>query len=73
MAFRDTSAASLREEIASSATAARAFLAELFDEGTFLEIGTYVKNTTENSAIYSSYLYFLMSMPLRVISPSVGS
>lgn len=48
MAFRDISAASLREEIASSATAARAFLAELFDEGTFLEIGTYVKNTTEN-------------------------
>ena len=50
MAFRDISAASLREEIASSAAAARAFLAELFDEGTFLEIGTYVKNTTENGA-----------------------
>ncbi len=50
MAFRDISAASLREEIASSATAARALLAGLFDEGTFLEIGTYVNNNTENGA-----------------------
>ena len=30
-------------------------------------------NTTEKSSIYSSYLYFLISIPLSVISPSVGS
>ena len=41
MAFRDISAASLREEIASSATAARAFLAELFDE---ITDGTHLGN-----------------------------
>ncbi len=51
MAFRDISAASLREEIASSATTARAFLAALFDEGTFLEIGTYVKNTADGGTL----------------------
>lgn len=50
MVNRDTSAASLREEIASSAASARSFLAGLFDEGTFLEIGTYVKNTAEGGA-----------------------
>ncbi len=48
MAICDRSAASLREEIAASTGDARAFLAGLFDEGTFLEIGTYVKNTKED-------------------------
>ena len=44
MAYYESSAASLREEIASSTGSARRFLGAFFDEGTFLEIGTYVKN-----------------------------
>ena len=48
MAICDRSAASLREEIAASTGDARAFLAGLFDEGTFLEIGTYVKHNGED-------------------------
>ena len=37
-------AAELREQINSSSSGAREFIKNLFDEGTFLERGTYVKN-----------------------------
>lgn len=43
MAKTVKSAAELREEINSSSCAARGFINALFDEGTFLERGTYVK------------------------------
>lgn len=48
MAFSKKTAASLREEIASSTGKARTFITGLFDEGTFLELGTYVKGPTDD-------------------------
>ncbi len=43
------SAAEIREKIAVSGSEARCFISGLFDEGTFLEIGTYIKNTANSS------------------------
>ena len=44
MATMRKTASELREEIKVSSSAARTFIASLFDEGTFLERSTYVKN-----------------------------
>ncbi len=49
MAFGDRSAASLREKIAASTCDARAFVSALFDGGTFLETGTYVKGSSSDA------------------------
>ncbi len=43
------SAAELRKEISSSDSSARRFISVLFDEGTFLETGTYTKNAGGNN------------------------
>lgn len=48
MADSYTTAAALREEILSSASGARGFIAGLFDEGTFLETGTYIRNAGDD-------------------------
>ncbi len=49
MAKITKTAAELRDEIAASSASARNFLRSLFDEGTFLEFGTYVKNGENGS------------------------
>ena len=49
MAKITKTAAELRDEIAASTASARNFLRSLFDEGTFLEFGTYVKNGENGS------------------------
>ena len=48
MADSYTTAAALREEILLSASGARGFIAGLFDEGTFLETGTYIRNAGDD-------------------------
>lgn len=48
MADSNNVAAALREEILSSASGARGFIAGLFDEGTFLETGTYTRNAGDD-------------------------
>lgn len=48
MAESYKTAAALREEILSSASGARGFIAGLFDEGTFLETGTYTRNAGDD-------------------------
>ena len=50
MANLQNNTAELREEIAHSSAYARRLLTELCDEGTFLEIGTYVKNSGDGNA-----------------------
>lgn len=50
MANERKSSAELREEIAASSAYGRRFLAALCDEGSFLEIGTYVKNRADGNA-----------------------
>lgn len=42
------SSAELREEISASSSEARRFISALFDEGTFLETGTYIRHDTES-------------------------
>ena len=49
MAKITKTAAELRDQIAASTASARNFLRSLFDEGTFLEFGTYVKNGENGS------------------------
>lgn len=51
MAIFQNNTAELRDGIARSTAYARRFLTELCDEGTFLEIGTYVKNSTDGNAL----------------------
>ncbi len=85
MADSYTTAAALREEILSSASGARGFIAGLFDEGTFLETGTYIRNagddrnfegviTGENSKvrswIFPKFLIFKRLIIIFYLSPA---